>query len=258
MLGVVPNGLFSDKTNQSRYASTFGAVGYILPVALSSTAPWLTGRRVDPHQVNYPLVQEWLHFCKKNHGCRMRYSRPDNLQMIDCKTMQTVTAPPNCNYFALSYVWGKAKTAPPLSEPYSSPELLRNAAPVVRDAIQVVKSLGGRYIWVDKYCIPQNDPHLKGEQLSRMDLIYEGAYCTIVAAAGENDQHGLPGISRRRDLQPSIKVRDNYFVSTLLDPQQEIRKSVWMTRAWTYQEALCSARRLIFTEHQVYFECKVM
>lgn len=32
--------------------------------------------------------------------------------------------------------------------------------------------------------------------------------------------------------------------------------SEWMTRGWTYQEALLPRRRLIFTDQQVYFECQ--
>ncbi|PSN65217.1 HET-domain-containing protein, partial [Corynespora cassiicola Philippines] len=262
MLAVVPNGLFSDLKNpHQHYASTFGSVGYILPVAYSSRAPWLTGRPVDPHRINLPLVQTWLQHCKKKHSCTMRYSRPSNLRMIDCKTLDIVAAPPNCNYFALSYVWGAPSAISPAAtqDPMVGPgarEVLRRAAPVVRDAIAVVQSLGWRYLWVDKYCIPQSDAALKGEQIGKMDLIYEGAYCTIVAASGSSDRDGLPGISTARTRQPAFSHSGAHFVSSLPDPQSAVRQSTWMTRAWTFQEALCSARRLIFTPQQVYFECK--
>ena len=265
ILAVVPNGLFSDikVPHQHMYADTFGSVGYILPVAYSSMSPWLTGRPVDAARVNFPLIQEWLHHCKKRHSCTMRFSRPLQLSMIDCKTLEIVIAPPNCNYFALSYVWGAASVSVPAPAtatdlPSETRDLLSSAAPVVRDAIKVVQSLGWRYLWVDKYCIPQSDPMLKGEQIGRMDLIYEGAYCTIVAASGSSDQDGLPGISVPRHAQPSFTLdgRDVHFVSSLPDPQAVIRTSTWNARAWTFQEAYCSARRLVFTRHQVYFECK--
>lgn len=266
MLAVVPNGLFSDLKNPiQHYADTFGSVGYILPVAYSSLSPWLTGRPIDPLRINIPLIQDWLQHCKKKHSCTMRYSRPSNLRMIDCKTLEIVTAPPNCNYFALSYVWGKPSASNPSPASAQDPapstsDLLRAAAPVVRDAIKIVQSLGWRYLWVDKYCIPQADPALKGEQIGKMDLIYEGAYCTLVAAAGSSDQVGLPGVSIARHVQPTFTLdgRDVHFVSSLPDPQVAIKASSWMTRAWTFQEAFCSARRLIFTSHQVYFECKAM
>jgi hypothetical protein len=266
MLAVVPNGLFSDSrnTHQHVYADTLGSVGYILPVAYSSMSPWLTGRPVYSTRINLPLVQEWLQHCKKKHSCLMRFSRPLQLRMIDCKTLEIVTAPPNCNYFALSYVWGGASSAiMPEDTATLAPESsgdLRTAAPVVRDAIEVVQSLGWRYLWVDKYCIPQTNSTLKAEQIGRMDLIYEGAYCTIVAASGYTDQNGLPGISIPRHVQPSFSRNgcDVHFASSLPDPQAVITSSKWNTRAWTFQEALCSARRLVFTQHQVYFECKAM
>ncbi|KAJ4352114.1 uncharacterized protein N0V89_007460 [Didymosphaeria variabile] len=267
MLAVVPNGLFSDlKDTHQHYADTFGSVGYILPVAYSSLSPWLTGRPVGPLRINFPLIRNWLKHCKNNHSCTSRWSRPSDLHLIDCKSLDIVTAPPNCNYFALSYVWGKKgseSTPAPASSQRPTPstrDLLRAAAPVVRDAIKVVQSLGSRYLWVDQYCIPQTDPMLKAEQIAKMDLIYEGAYCTIVAASGSSDQAGLHGVSIARYAQPSFTL-DGYdvrLVSSLPDPQAAIKASTWMTRAWTYQEALCSARRLVFNPHQVYFECKSM
>lgn len=265
MLAVIPNGLFSNvkNTQQHLYAGTFGSVGYILPVAYSAMSPWLTGRPVDPIRVNFPVIQEWLQHCKKKHSCAMRFSRPLQLSMIDCKTLDIVVAPPNCNYFALSYVWGVASVPVPAPSttadtPSKTRDLFSTAAPVVRDAIKVVQRLGWRYLWVDKYCIPQVNPALKAEQIQRMDLIYEGAYCTIVAASGSSDRDGLPGVGVPRHAQPSLKLvgRDVHFVSSLPDPQAAIKTSTWNTRAWTFQEAHCSARRLIFTRHQVYFECK--
>jgi hypothetical protein len=46
------------------------------------------------------------------------------------------------------------------------------------------------------------------------------------------------------------------LVSLLGNPRLEIEASKWATRGWTYQEALLSRRRLVFTRSQVYFQCQ--
>ena len=92
-----------------------------------------------------------------------------------------------------------------------------------------------------------------------MHQIYQHAYLTIVAAAGENSEYGLPGIgSVHREFQPRADIGDKVLVSTLPEPSHVINKSKWMTRAWTYQEAVFSRRRLYFTDQQMYFGCPEM
>src|SRR5205814_2379316 len=91
------------------------------------------------------------------------------------------------------------------------------------------------------------------------DLVYKNAMLTIVAVAGEGPNHGLPGVGcRLRISQPFEEIGSIQFVSTLPHPVNVIQASNWMTRAWTYQEAIFSPRRLFFTDQQVYFECDSM
>jgi hypothetical protein len=92
-----------------------------------------------------------------------------------------------------------------------------------------------------------------------MDSIYTGAYLTIIAAAGNCASNGLPGVrSTPRLPQPRVLVGNGLFMSSLPNPARTIASSKWMSRAWTYQEGLLSKRRLVFTEHQVYFQCSGM
>jgi hypothetical protein len=92
-----------------------------------------------------------------------------------------------------------------------------------------------------------------------MDSVYEAAEITLVAAAGQDEDFGLPGISNRlRKTQPIANQSGLGVISTMRDPHESIRRSKWPTRGWTFQEALLSRRRLVFTEEQVYFECNGM
>ncbi|KAK6839283.1 hypothetical protein PG987_005149 [Apiospora arundinis] len=91
-----------------------------------------------------------------------------------------------------------------------------------------------------------------------MDSIYENAALTIISAAGLDPAGGLPGVSSNR-LRKEPFQHENFTLSWIPPPPHlEICESRWATRGWTYQEATLSRRRLVFTDHQVYFECRSM
>jgi hypothetical protein len=85
--------------------------------------------------------------------------------------------------------------------------------------------------------------------------IYGGA---IITAAGGDDDLGLQGVARPRKPQLHAHVRGRLLVSTLCRPEYVIESLKWATRVWTYQEAVLSTRRLVFTTDQVYFDYKGM
>ncbi len=66
--------------------------------------------------------------------------------------------------------------------------------PTIRDSIILCRLLKRRYLWIDSLCITQNDASTLRGQLEQMDLIYQCAEFTIVAAAGLGANAGLPGI----------------------------------------------------------------
>jgi hypothetical protein len=92
-----------------------------------------------------------------------------------------------------------------------------------------------------------------------MNLIYAGAEITIINTAGDGADSNLSGIGdAHRPLQLQASIGSTVLVSTLGSPRNHITKSVWSTRGWTYQESILSTRKLVFTEEQVYFECRGM
>lgn len=237
--------------------------------------PRIVSPRFDPK-----IVKEWLAACRKYHWCTSepwgRSETVPDVNLIDCQTRSIVTAsgssfpssmPP---FVALSYVWGAQPKTTTSHRPAEGSEpsggngrLLPKAMPaVIEDAIQVTQALGFRYIWVDKYCIDQTDDTKKHRQISHMDSVYSNAALTIIAAASNDETVGLPGVSAprpfRQQQQVSIQTKTLRLVSTLPHPQQQIVSSRWATRAWTYQEAILSPRRLVFAASQLYFECDAM
>jgi hypothetical protein len=85
----------------------------------------------------------------------------------------------------------------------------------VEDAFSVCKEIGIEYLWVDRYCIPQ-DPNVARHQVANMDSVYAGSALTIIAAAGDDPHYGLPGVREKlRPPQPHVKVGSYTLVSTL-------------------------------------------
>jgi hypothetical protein len=206
-------------------------------------------------KVNLRLVREWLSICRANHGkvCERRNSHEpitQGFRLIDCSIdpPRVEDQPWGTKYAALSYVWG---TSPGDKEDWPSTLL---------DAVAITKEMGLRYLWVDRRCINQSDEEEKAYLVSRMMTIYEEACFTIVAAAGSGANYGLPGVrSTPRKPQPKYNLDSGRrLVSTLRDPRRDILESDYWTRGWTYQEGILSNRRIVFTDDQVYWECRCM
>lgn len=216
-------------------------------------------------KVSHTTILKWLHFCQSHHQgkCQLTTSTIRGLQVIDCRSGSLVTAPPSCSYVALSYVWGHSvpsnkerdQSRNKTESHLSLPQVLPN---VVWDAITLTCNLGFSYLWVDKYCIDQTDPELQQEQIMQMDKIYENAELTLIAAAGEDENHGLPGAGAPRPPQVNAQIGKATVTALPQDPEGLIKSSKWFTRGWTFQEGILARRRLIFTEEQVYFECDAM
>jgi hypothetical protein len=71
-----------------------------------------------------------------------------------------------------------------------------NLPKTIRDAIDLVRALKERYLWVDALCLVQNDQADMQKGIDIMDIIYERAVMTIVAASGDSANSGLPGVHR--------------------------------------------------------------
>ncbi|KAH6666539.1 heterokaryon incompatibility protein-domain-containing protein, partial [Plectosphaerella plurivora] len=239
-----------------------------------SPAPALFAPKIISPRFDFAKAKTWLGHCTRNHKRQHKRlsstnEHPVNISLIDCLAMEVIAPPKEGShpYAALSYVWGAAPSAlssffsprkPMPTEATGTPSLVFSKLPsTIRDAIQVTLALGFCYLWVDLFCIDQSDA-AKHEQIKQMDMIYQSAEVTIIAAAGRDPTHGLPGVSRDRLPQPQCSIGNIELLSTMPHPHTAIRSSVWDTRGWTYQEAVLSRRRLVFTDQQVYYECNSM
>jgi hypothetical protein len=106
----------------------------------------------------------------------------------------------------------------------------------IADAIVACRNLGWAYLWVDRFCIVQDDePQQKNIQLDQMGTIYGRAGFTIVALAGNSADHGLPGVSRPRlSRQLIFAFADVFLCQTIPSLDLHVRTSEWNKRGCTY------------------------
>jgi hypothetical protein len=119
--------------------------------------------------------------------------------------------------------------------------------------------LGFKYIWIDRYCISQKDKDAesKNKQIQNMHLVYLHAQFTIIAAAGDDVTFGLPGVSGKPRLARENAILGPCLLSSIRSTSDSLlHVSKWMTRAWTFQEAVFSRRRLIFAQEQLVLQCR--
>jgi hypothetical protein len=243
-------------------AKVMNSTGYITIVD-TDECPQGTVRLITVDHFDFSWAETLVQICRDRHPSCSSLSLPlrspsiDGLRLIDCRSRTLVEAeavnyPP---YLILSYVWGS------LPAPTASSSIdLSDALPrTIEDSITVTTKLGFQYLWIDKYCIPQNDPVRKSEQISLMGTIYNSAEATIIAAAGNTPEYGLPGVSRGRfQSQHAIHLKKFSLANSLRNPERPIFHSEWATRGWTHQEGILSRRRIVFTDEQAYFQCDMM
>jgi len=85
--------------------------------------------------------------------------------------VQAASLPRTSRYAALSYVWGgdqplKTTSKNVLAHCQGIPFTVLSAT--IRDAIEVTRQLGIRYIWIDSLCILQDDADARAIEIARM------------------------------------------------------------------------------------------
>lgn len=218
-------------------------------------------------RLNYFWINAWLHCCtnsSQGHAQCLLQNTLDlhSITLIDVKSRRLVpytlakAEGGDYEYLALSYVWGNSRQ----EAVQKSMPLPKKLPQTIQDALTIVTELGKRYLWVDSICIDASEPAEKMNQILIMDQIYQGAYATLIALSGNNADSGIPGVRYRSTRIPQMYADFGkiHMAARMPDLEQELEKSKWMERAWTYQEALLSRRCIIFTENQVFFSCNVM
>lgn len=228
----------------------------------------LEQRFLEDGSVDVSQISKWLVRCQEEHGPACPTNSLEDrteIRLIDVVDGRLIETNQPLHYFALSYVWGRAEslqTTLANVDELSQHGALENhpeVCKVIVDAMNLVRRLDYRYLWVDALCIVQDDYERKPALLAQMGEIYRRALLTIIAMSGSDATTGLAGISpdSRSPIWTLTTPYQDYNVLCTPPPLLDLINSSWYdTRAWTFQERLLSTRCLYVSDQQMYFQCQ--
>lgn len=240
-------------------------------VSIPPTTPKLTPRERSLSEsstghIGPASIKSWLRICEEHHLDSCTRAPHDiatirGLRLIDVQQRSVVAGDQDSRYAALSYVWGDTSRNELLRHvPSSASNKLPPQLPATfEDAIVLVKAVGARYLWIDLFCIPQNDPAAREAQIHQMNLVYRHASFTIIARDSEDAFSGIYGVSKslKYTTQPSCEIPQGHLMGTALSSiGADLGVNQWQNRAWTLQELVFSRRPIFFTSCMVWMECR--
>jgi hypothetical protein len=182
----------------------------------------------------------------------------------------------------MSHCWGRLDAEKPTTTTTENLNerkagiAMEELSPIFRDAIQLCRSVGCRYIWIDSLCIIQDDDSDWIEQSQAMALIYSNAYFNIAATCQPDGSFGLfevPPIPygrslprREIEIKPGVGSRvlarqdchrDHEFVQgTHPFYSRRSAEAPLLERAWVFQEILLARRNIHFCRSELIWECR--
>lgn len=231
-------------------------------------------RSIDPNVLDVDFAKACFRRCQSSHGptcgnvdALISTSKP-SIYLLDLESQCLVKATVDHEYVALSYVWGRSTSdfecRKANLKQFLEPGSLNDPdffiiPPLVSSAMDFTRQMGQRFLWIDRYCIVQDDGRHKHEQVMAMGTIYANACFTIVSADGDASI-GIAGIgtpashgTRHRNVFKSVgDIEILYGMRYKALPTN----TSWASRGWTFQEQMFSRRLVIIFQGQFIWKCK--
>ncbi|KAJ4327851.1 hypothetical protein N0V84_001661 [Fusarium piperis] len=226
---------------------------------------------------NIAIAKNWISKCRNDHGTSCGAHRGDlplPTRVIDVgsgngKVKLFISQGAKGDYIALSHCWGGpiATVLQTTNIKEFSQALPYDQLPLnFKDAINITRRLGFRYIWIDSLCIMQDSSDDWTIESTKMAAVYENAVATIAALCSPGSSHGI--LPRAAQHQPNSLdavhiVGPGAAALTLQvykrDEGEDLRdlfeNAPLTSRGWCFQESVLSRRVLYYGTQQVYWEC---
>ncbi|KAH8796277.1 heterokaryon incompatibility protein-domain-containing protein [Hyaloscypha finlandica] len=222
------------------------------------------------------MLSAWINDCQANHpSCQqiMHPKLPTRVIDVGSGTVQPclkITHGEVGRYRALSHRWGTLDSQLKMS--ITKRECIENFCRAIpfetfpltfRHAIEVSRSLGIQYLWINYLCIVQDDLQDWEAEAARMGDIYENACVALFAERANHCDDGLfqtiedKSIATDwiRELEKS-KFADQRPILAFCLVDKAI--SQLQSRGWIMQEEILSRRKICFSETELHWQCRSM
>ncbi|PKS13393.1 hypothetical protein jhhlp_000164 [Lomentospora prolificans] len=237
---------------------------------MNGSAAYLSSSR---RQREIETIKQWMALCASQHeanNCNTRRSKIQPERLIDLSTehggprlVPASSLDPSVEFAALSYRWGSAENLKTTLENLSQMQEhipCDSLPPTHRDAFELVKSIGFRYLWIDALCIIQDNGADKHREILKMGSVYSNATLVIAAMTSKSTEKGLFSTATN-----SLPLADDNFHDVMRACRTMPRKH-WesiisetlplLCRGWAFQERLLARRIIHFTDAELVWECK--
>ncbi|KAI1739587.1 hypothetical protein F4680DRAFT_459176 [Xylaria scruposa] len=218
------------------------------------------------------LLKEWIRVCDTSHRSCYRFDTEEAdekpistlptrlvelgnpLRLVKSEYMKI------SSYVALSHCWGTTKTLCTTSEnitQFMESIDFTSLPKTFRDAIQVTRGIGIKYLWIDSLCIIQDDDDDWEHESTQMEKVFSFAYCTIGVSSSKSSVEGfLHKRCPRSCIQLETAENGTLYVCRNIDNfHRDVDLGELNSRGWVLQERALSRRSIFYTTTQVYWEC---
>jgi hypothetical protein len=172
-------------------ANTFQTT--LVPTTRSPQSFALAKIWLQEYSLKHPECQGgWLHNQLPTRLVHVR-QKPGNSKLI-ANICNGSMLPPDTSYLSLSHCWGKIKLLTTTQSNISEFQIsipIHKLSRVFQDALLVTNELGFEYIWIDSFCVVQDDIADWTREVLLMGIVYRNASCNISASAFASGEEGL-------------------------------------------------------------------
>ncbi|KAH6672844.1 heterokaryon incompatibility protein-domain-containing protein [Halenospora varia] len=243
------------------------------------------------------LAAGWMKKCREEHAlCRRAVDSKLPTRVIDVglrRESETVYLKETRDsdrdpYISLSHCWGKEQIITTTTNTLQKRKAgikFSELSNTFREAVQITRGLGIRYLWIDSLCIIQDDKKDWEIESAKMADVYMGSQLNLAATHASNGLGGCfaerwsldtlnqvelnvgddvdilirPDDDEEGDysilVRTALHVAHDHFTRTMDYASTMEHASPLLSRGWVFQERLLSMRALHFHAEELIWEC---